>query len=62
MDNNPYRPIKAKIEAVITETATIKTYVLRPEEPMSFLSGQFMQVTVPGLGESPFHSFLGTAQ
>jgi NAD(P)H-flavin reductase len=52
--NNPYRPIKAKIERVITETPTIKTFVLQPEEPLSFLAGQFMQVTVPGLGECPF--------
>ncbi|KPJ69719.1 hypothetical protein AMJ44_02525 [candidate division WOR-1 bacterium DG_54_3] len=54
MMENPYRPIKAKIEKIITETPTIKTFVLRPEEPLSFLAGQFMQVTVPGMGECPF--------
>jgi len=54
MHENPYRPIKAQIEKVITETPTIKTFVLRPGEPMSFLSGQFMQVGVPGMGECPF--------
>ncbi len=54
MHENPYRPIKARIEKVITETPTIKTFVLRPEEPLSFLAGQFMQVTVPGTGECPF--------
>jgi len=54
MENNPYRPIKAKILDIITETPTIKTFVLKPEEPLSFLAGQFMQVTVPGMGESPF--------
>ena len=53
-NENPYRPIKARIEKVITETPTIKTFVLRPEEPLGFLAGQFMQVTVPGMGESPF--------
>ncbi|MFH1825696.1 MAG: FAD/NAD(P)-binding protein [bacterium] len=52
--NNPYRPVKAKIEKVITETPNIKTFVLRPEEPLNFLAGQFMQVTVPGVGECPF--------
>ena len=54
MENNAYRPIKAKILNVITETPTIKTFVLKPEGPLSFLAGQFMQVTVPGMGESPF--------
>lgn len=54
MHENPYRSIRAKIEKVITETPTIKTFVLRPEEPLSFLAGQFMQVTVPGMGECPF--------
>jgi len=46
--------IKAKIEKVITETPTIKTFVLRPEEKLGFEAGQFMQVGVPGLGECPF--------
>lgn len=51
---NPYRPIKAKVEKVITETSNIKTFVFRPEEGMSFLAGQFMLVTVPGVGECAF--------
>lgn len=51
---NPYRPIKARTEKVITETPTIKTFVFRPEEPMGFLAGQFMLVTVPGVGECAF--------
>jgi len=54
MAENPYRPIKAKIEKVITETSNIKTFILRPEEKLGFEAGQFMQVTVPGMGESPF--------
>lgn len=54
MMENPYRSIKAKIERVISETPAIKTFVLRPMEPLSFLAGQFMQVTVPGMGECPF--------
>ena len=54
MNENPYRPIKSKIEKVIAETPTIKTFVLRPEEKISFESGQFMQVTLPGMGEAPF--------
>jgi len=54
MSDNPYRPIKAKIEKIIAETPNIKTFVLRPEEKIPFLAGQFMQVTVPGMGEAPF--------
>jgi NAD(P)H-flavin reductase len=54
MSENPYRPIKARIEKVITETSNIKTFVINPEEKVHFLSGQFMQVTVPGIGEAPF--------
>jgi NAD(P)H-flavin reductase len=54
MLNNPYKPIKAKIESIIDETPTIKTFVLRPEEKISFAAGQFMQVSLPGIGEAPF--------
>ncbi|MDD5382363.1 MAG: oxidoreductase, partial [Candidatus Margulisbacteria bacterium] len=51
---NPYKPIKAKTEKVITETSNIKTFIFRPEEPLSFLAGQFMLVTIPGVGECAF--------
>jgi NAD(P)H-flavin reductase len=54
MSDNPYRPVRSRIEKVITETSTIKTFVLRPEENLSFEAGQFMEVTVPGMGEAPF--------
>ncbi|MBU0630045.1 MAG: FAD/NAD(P)-binding protein [Candidatus Margulisbacteria bacterium] len=52
--SNPYQPIKAEIKKVIVETPQIKTFVLEPEKGLPFLSGQFMQVTVPGVGECPF--------
>jgi len=42
------------LEDVIVETPTIRTFVIRPEKPMSFRAGQFVQVTVPGIGEAPF--------
>jgi len=51
---NVYKPIKAEIEKVIEETSMIKTFVLRPESPIPFKAGQFMQLTVPGFGEAPF--------
>jgi len=54
MQQNPYIPIESKIEKIIEETPNIKTFVLRPEQPISFNTGQFVQITIPGVGESPF--------
>jgi len=51
---NPYMPIRAVLEEVIEETPTIKTFVLKPERPIPFRAGQFMQLTYPGVGEAPF--------
>jgi NAD(P)H-flavin reductase len=54
MCNNPYRLIKAEVLDVITETPSIKTIRFRPEEPMTFKTGQFFEITVPGVGGAPF--------
>jgi len=51
---NPYRPGRAKLWKVTTETPTIKTFALAPEGGLEFEAGQFVEVTVPGLGEAPF--------
>ena len=51
---NPYAPISATLDEVVDETPTIKTFVLSPERPVEFRAGQFVQITVPGLGEAPF--------
>ena len=51
---NPYAPISATLDEVVDETPTIKTFVLSPEQPVEFRAGQFVQITVPGLGEAPF--------
>jgi len=51
---NPYRPIETIVDDVITESSTIKTLVLKPQEPIEFKAGQFIELTVPGLGEAPF--------
>jgi len=51
---NPYRPIETKVLEVITETPTIKTLKLKPKEPLEFATGQFIELTVPGVGEAPF--------
>lgn len=52
--SSPYKPMRTVLDDVITETANIKTFVLEPEEPLPFDAGQFVEVTVPGLGEAPF--------
>jgi len=52
--NNPYKPIKAEILEVIPESSPIKTFVLKPENHFEFEAGQFIQLTVPGVGEGPF--------
>jgi sulfite reductase subunit B len=51
---NIYQPIEATIEDVISETANIKTFVIRPREAFSFKTGQFIELTLPGIGEAPF--------
>lgn len=51
---NPYQPIKADIEEVVQETSNIKTFVLRPHVRLGFQTGQFVELTVPGVGEAPF--------
>ena len=51
---NPYEPVAARLMEVITETPTIKTFLLEPPEPMPFRAGQFVQLTLPGVGEAPF--------
>lgn len=51
---NPYLPVPAKIEDIIEESAAIKTFVVRPDVEIAFETGQFVELTVPGLGEAPF--------
>jgi NAD(P)H-flavin reductase len=49
-----YKPVLSEILNVIEESPTIKTFVLKPGQPIPFEAGQFMEVTVPGMGEAPF--------
>jgi len=49
-----YMPIPAEIERVEDETSSIKTFTIRPREPMAFEAGQFVELMVPGVGEAPF--------
>jgi len=53
--NNPYNPIKIKVIDVIEESLTIKTFVFSNlDGGISFETGQFVELQVPGLGEAPF--------
>ncbi|MDD5655526.1 MAG: FAD-binding oxidoreductase, partial [Candidatus Omnitrophica bacterium] len=51
---NIYQPIEGIIEEVITESPTIKTFVVRPQEKFEFRTGQFIELSLPGIGEAPF--------
>lgn len=53
-NGNPYLPVRAEVEAVVDETPSIKTIRIRPERPVPFEAGQFVDITVPGIGEAPF--------
>ncbi|MEI6863157.1 MAG: FAD/NAD(P)-binding protein [Candidatus Omnitrophota bacterium] len=51
---NPYKSIEAEVLRVVTETANIKTFTLKPKGDIGFRAGQFMEVSLPGIGEAPF--------
>jgi len=51
---NPYLPQPATLVEVVEETPTIKTLVIEPGEAVPFTAGQFVQLTLPGVGEAPF--------
>ncbi len=51
---NIYKPQEAVLEDIITESPTIKTFVLRPKDSFEFKTGQFIELTLPGIGEAPF--------
>lgn len=60
MSNNPYLPIKARIEKVIQETTSpdldVKTFRIKllGGTPFAYMPGQFIEFSVPGMGECPF--------
>jgi NAD(P)H-flavin reductase len=53
-DVNIYKPVRAKLTNVIDESPLIKTFVLVPEDRFSFQTGQFVELSVDGIGEAPF--------
>lgn len=53
-EKNPYAYIEAEILNITTETAAIKTFTVKPRSAIGFRAGQFMEMTIPGVGEAPF--------
>ncbi len=59
MNTNPYLPMKAEIISVVQETSSdldIKTFKLKFADgfKMDFMPGQFIEFSIPGIGEAPF--------
>jgi len=54
MNTTPYMPIPATVERIEIETPSIKTFTIRPKVPVPFKAGQFVELTMPGIGEAPF--------
>lgn len=54
MKPNPYEAIPAVITDTIDETPLIRTLRLKPERPLPFRTGQFIELSLPGIGEAPF--------
>ena len=52
--NNISKPLRATLEEVIEESPLIKTFVLIPDEEFIFRTGQFIELSVEGVGEAPF--------
>jgi len=58
--SNPYLPLKANIEKIIQETTStdldVKTFRIKLacDQTMSFQPGQFIEFSIPGIGECPF--------
>ncbi len=51
---NPYSPIETTVIDSIVETPAIKTLQLKPTVPIVFAAGQFVELTIPEVGEAPF--------
>ena len=60
MNTNPYLPAKAEIVDIVQETTSpdldVKTYKLKfvNGQTMDFMPGQFVELSIPGVGEAPF--------
>jgi len=54
MSHDPYAIVPAVIQETIQESPLIRTLRLKPERPVPFRTGQFIELSLPGVGEAPF--------
>jgi len=52
--HNPFEVIQATIYEIIQESPLIRTLRIKPERPILFRTGQFIELSLPGIGEGPF--------
>jgi len=52
---NPYETTAAEIYEIIEESPTIRTIRVKPEKPIPFKTGQFIELTIPNIGEGRLH-------
>ncbi len=53
-NDNIYKPLKVEVERIVDESPLIKTFVLKPDHDFSFKTGEFIELTLDGIGEAPF--------
>jgi len=53
-EKNIYKPLPFKLDKIVDESPLIKTFFLTPEEDFEFKTGQFVEVTIDGIGEAPY--------
>ncbi len=51
---NPYEVVPATVYDIAEESPLIRTLRLRPDRPVPFKTGQFIELSLPGIGEGPF--------
>jgi len=54
MTKNPYQTTPAIIQEIIEESPLIRTLRVKLETPIPFKTGQFIELTIPNVGEGPF--------
>lgn len=52
--DNPYEVTAGIIYEITQESPLIRTLKIIPENPITFRTGQFIELSVPGIGEGPF--------
>lgn len=52
--HNPFLPQKAKIINIYNDAPGVKVFTLEPEKEIFFTAGQFLELSLPKVGEAPF--------